>query len=64
MLQHLKQVQKHIAADEGATVIEYAVLVALIIAACIAVIFLLGGQIRDGFQMFSEELAAALAGTS
>lgn len=59
-LQYLKQLQKHLAAEEGATVVEYGVLVALVIAVCIAIIIILGGQIEGGFQMFSERLNTAL----
>ena len=44
--------------ENGATVIEYAVLVALIVAVVLAVIIILGAQINDGFQMFSDSLKA------
>lgn len=60
MLQHLKQLPKHIATEDGATVVEYGVLVALVIAVCIAIIIILGGQIQGGFQMFSDKLSTAL----
>lgn len=58
MLRHIKQVHKLVADEEGATVVEYAALIALVIAACIAIIFILGGQIRAGFQAFKESLDA------
>jgi len=60
LLKHPKQLPKHLATEEGATVVEYAVLVALVIAVCIAIIIILGGQIEGGFQMFSERLNTAL----
>lgn len=40
--------------EEGATVVEYAVLIALIIAAIIVIIAVLGGKIRDGLESFNE----------
>lgn len=60
MLKHPEQVSKHLAAEDGATVVEYGVLIALIIAACIATIFIFGNQIQGGFQMFSDRLADEL----
>lgn len=56
MLQNIKQVHKRIAAEEGATVVEYGVVVALIIGACIAIIFILGVQVQGGFENFSQSL--------
>ena len=44
--------------EDGAAVIEYAVLIALIIAAVIFIIITLGGQIQQGFQSFSEQLTS------
>lgn len=56
MLHHVKQVQKLITAEDGASVVEYGVLVALVIAACLAIIIILGGQIQAGFENFSQSL--------
>ena len=36
--------------DEGQAAVEYGVLVALIIAVCVAVIGILGGDVSDAFQ--------------
>ena len=36
--------------EEGATAVEYGVLIALIIAACVAVIAILGQRITKGFD--------------
>lgn len=58
MFQPFTHAQRFIADEEGATVVEYGVLVALVIAVCIAIIIILGGQIQGGFEMFSERLAA------
>jgi len=43
--------------EEGATAVEYGVLVALIIAACVVIIAVLGGQINAAFQAVSDELS-------
>lgn len=58
ILQHIKQFKEHFAAEEGATVVEYGILVALVIAVCIAIIIILGGQIQRGFENFSQSLTA------
>ncbi len=36
--------------EEGATAVEYGVLIALIIAACVAIIAILGQRITNGFK--------------
>ncbi|PLX77413.1 MAG: Flp family type IVb pilin [Desulfuromonas sp.] len=45
--------------EEGATAVEYGVMVALIIAAVVAIVAILGTQIQEGFQDVSDELTAA-----
>jgi pilus assembly protein Flp/PilA len=40
----------------GATMVEYAILVALIAVAAIAIIYTLGGQINDAFQAVSDKI--------
>lgn len=52
--------KRFIADEEGATAVEYGVLVALIIAACVVVIASLGGQIKAGFEKVDNELKAHL----
>ena len=42
--------------EEGQAAVEYGVLVALIIAVCIAVITTLGGQVNDAFQSVVDAL--------
>lgn len=42
--------------EEGATAVEYGVLVALIIAVCVVIIGVLGGMINDAFQSVVDEL--------
>lgn len=45
--------------EEGATVVEYGVVLALIIAGIIVVIQVLGGQVEQGFADFKEAFEAA-----
>ncbi|MDX1351859.1 MAG: Flp family type IVb pilin [Thiomicrorhabdus sp.] len=44
--------------ESGATMVEYAILVALIAVAAIVIIGVLGGQINDAFTAVSNQLAA------
>lgn len=44
--------------EEGATAVEYGVLVALIIAACVIIIATLGSQINAAFNKVSTNLTA------
>jgi len=48
--------------ESGQDLVEYALLLALIAVAAIAVIGLLGGSIREVFTETQEELDGALAG--
>ncbi|MDA3971064.1 MAG: Flp family type IVb pilin [Desulfobulbaceae bacterium] len=45
--------------EEGATAVEYGVLIALIIAACVVIIGTLGGQIKSAFTDVSNSLTTA-----
>ena len=42
--------------EEGATAVEYGLLVALIAAVIVAVVVTLGGEVQDGFQTVSNSL--------
>jgi pilus assembly protein Flp/PilA len=42
--------------EEGQAAVEYGVLVALIIAVCVAIIGTLGGQVQTAFQTVSDAL--------
>lgn len=44
--------------EEGATAVEYGVMVALIAAVIVAIVLLLGRQVRDGFCDTSTALTA------
>ena len=46
--------------DSGATAVEYGLLVALIAAAIIATVLLLGGTLNDVFVGVNDELAPAV----
>jgi pilus assembly protein Flp/PilA len=52
----LKRVTDFFRDEEGASVVEYAVLIALIIAACISVIFILGGKVEKAYNDFAKSL--------
>lgn len=42
--------------DEGATMVEYGVIVALIAAVCIAVVALIGANVNTAFQSVNSKL--------
>ena len=42
--------------DEGATAVEYGLMVALIAAIIVAIVGTLGGQVRDAFQTVSSQM--------
>lgn len=42
--------------EDGATAVEYGVLIALIIAVCIVVIEVLGGKINNAFDKVNQKL--------
>ena len=44
--------------EQGATAVEYGMLVALIAAVIVAVVVVLGGQINDAFTKVKDALAA------
>ena len=45
--------------EDGATMVEYGVMVALIAAICVAIIGTLGGQVQTAFSNTSTALTAA-----
>ena len=49
-------IQKFLKDESGATMVEYAILVALISVAAIAIIAIIGGQIKDAFQKVQDGL--------
>ncbi|MDR9501925.1 MAG: Flp family type IVb pilin [Desulfurivibrionaceae bacterium] len=55
MSQLCQVVRKFVKEEKGATVVEYAVLIALIITGCIAIIATFGGQIQTCFDSVLTE---------
>jgi len=54
-------VRKFMSDESGATMVEYAVLVALISVAAIAIIFVVGGQVKEAFEDVRDCLNAPTA---
>ena len=48
--------KKFIQEEEGATAVEYAVMIVLIIVVCIAVVGVLGGQVNNAFTRVSDAM--------
>ena len=57
MRSFLSAVKDFIAAEDGPTAVEYAVMLALIIVVCIAVIGTLGNAAKDKFQTVADHLS-------
>ena len=51
--------KRFIQEEEGATAVEYAVMIVLIIVVCLGVITLLGGEVKDAFSTVAESLNQA-----
>jgi Flp pilus assembly pilin Flp len=49
-----QSIKKFLQDDEGASVVEYAVLVALIIAVCIVIIGVVGTKTSNSFEKFNN----------
>ena len=58
MRRFLTTAKRFIKSEDGPTATEYAVMLALIIVACIGAITLLGGQVEDMFTRTTTALAA------
>ena len=52
-----KQIRNFLKDEEGATAVEYGVMVALIIAVCIAAIYGIGTQVSASFSDVKDQLA-------
>jgi pilus assembly protein Flp/PilA len=50
--------QNLVARDEGATAVEYGIMVAAIAAVIVAIVFLIGDEIQAAFQTVLDELIA------
>jgi pilus assembly protein Flp/PilA len=51
-----KLIQKFHRGEEGATMVEYGIMVALIAAVCIVIIGTLGGQVNNAFTTISTAI--------
>ena len=49
--------KRFIQEEEGATAVEYAVMIVLIIVVCLATVTLLGGEIEEAFNKIATTLA-------
>lgn len=58
MLEQIRKMFK-INSEEGATAVEYGIMVALIAAVIIAVVVVVGKQTCEGFEIVSDEMAKA-----
>ncbi len=55
----LANLQALLSDEEGATLVEYGLIVALIAGVCIAVIVTLGGNINSAFTNIQQKISAA-----
>ena len=52
-------IKRFVREEEGATAVEYGVLIALIIAVCIIVIAAIGREVNDAFSKVNARLSSA-----
>ncbi|MEN8135424.1 MAG: Flp family type IVb pilin [Thermodesulfobacteriota bacterium] len=64
MYQLLNLIKNFIKDEEGATAVEYGVLIALVIAACVVIIGTLGGRIDAAFNEVDSALVDQGVGTT
>jgi len=64
MLKLREMYERALRRDEGATAVEYGIMVALIAAVIIAVVVVIGQQVQEGFCTVNSELAGGGVGTS
>ena len=56
VLAYIAGIKDRFTSEKGATAVEYGLLVALIAAVIIAIVVILGGQIKDAFTTVSSQL--------
>jgi pilus assembly protein Flp/PilA len=56
MISHLARVKSFVAREEGATMVEYGLMVALIALVCIGAVALVGGQLQTLFTNVKSSL--------
>ncbi|WP_243368282.1 Flp family type IVb pilin [Fundidesulfovibrio soli] len=55
----LELIKRFVKEEDGASAVEYGLLVALIAAVIVGIVATLGGQIQSAFQTVSDQLPAA-----
>jgi pilus assembly protein Flp/PilA len=58
-----KFLKKFIQEEEGATAVEYAVMIVLIIVVCLGVVKLLGTEVKNAFNTVQSSMNAANGGS-
>jgi pilus assembly protein Flp/PilA len=58
MITHVRSIFSAAKSDRGASAVEYGILVAAIAAVIVAVVFVIGGQVKSGFDTTCTNLAA------
>ena len=55
--------KRFIQEEEGATAVEYAVMIVLIVVVCLGVVKLLGTEVKNAFSVVQSSMAAANTGS-
>ena len=58
------RIQRFLSSEDGPTAVEYAVMLALIIVACIGIVTTLGTSVSATFSQVNSKLAATSGGAS
>ena len=64
MLQYIRNIVKARSEDEGASAVEYGLLVAAIAALIVIIVFALGGLVRDVFRSTCDNIKSGTANTT
>ena len=57
MIAYMRAIRRHAKNDEGASAVEYGLLVAAIAAVIVVIVFALGGLVRDKFQSTCQSIS-------
>ncbi len=55
----ISSIRRFLTSEDGPTAVEYAVMTALIVVACVNIIALLGGSVRSTFSTINNALTAS-----
>ena len=53
----MKKIMAFLKDEEGATAVEYGLMVAAIAAVIVTLVYQLGGEVKDGFKAVNDEMA-------